>query len=314
MSTTITEAINTLLFRQQEYATAVANRFSAVRTSLQAKADKTYVDDRFTNLIGIAPTTLDTLQEIAAQILADNDSIGSLTAAIADRPTLTTVEGLIATALAGVDLSTLSGAVTSALQGVSDVNSRCNLIESTLGDQGNQIQTTSSLLSTLTTNFDDLSAVVTGNLPRLDELDIAVFGDPNDTNSVGLGQQITNLATAQDSLFQLVDSHIALLQTQGTQLALKATQTDLDGVSSRVSANEVAITALNNTKANTAWVSEQLGGKVSQNAFDTTIANLTVAKASQADLTALDNQVEALIDGISTQYQASLAVLQAISL
>lgn len=72
------------------------------------KADKSYVDQRFTDLVGAAPEALDTLEEIADQ-LASHDNLGTaLTAELATKASKAEVETQIAEAETRTD-NKLSG-------------------------------------------------------------------------------------------------------------------------------------------------------------------------------------------------------------
>jgi hypothetical protein len=55
----------------------------------QGYATQTYVDGRFTNLIGVAPAALDTLKEIADQLASDESIVSSLTTTVASKVSLT---------------------------------------------------------------------------------------------------------------------------------------------------------------------------------------------------------------------------------
>ena len=72
------------------------------------KADKSYVDQRFTDLVGAAPEALDTLEEIAAQLAEQGDVGTALTTELGKKASKTEVESQIAEAETRTD-NKLSG-------------------------------------------------------------------------------------------------------------------------------------------------------------------------------------------------------------
>lgn len=72
------------------------------------KADKSYVDQRFTDLVGAAPEALDTLEEIAAQLAEQGDVGTALTTELGKKASKTEVETQIAEAETRTD-NKLSG-------------------------------------------------------------------------------------------------------------------------------------------------------------------------------------------------------------
>lgn len=73
----------TLQARLEAFATRVATEFKAVRTSLAEKASIAQVDQRISAVVGSAPAAFDTLQEIAAQLQAEEGASGALVAGLA---------------------------------------------------------------------------------------------------------------------------------------------------------------------------------------------------------------------------------------
>ena len=62
---------------------------ASLNTTLGNYASISYVDTRFTNLIGAAPAALDTLKEIADQLASDESVVSSLTTTVAGKVSLT---------------------------------------------------------------------------------------------------------------------------------------------------------------------------------------------------------------------------------
>lgn len=70
----------TLRARIEALAATVANEIKGLRTALEGKASIAQVDGRITAIVGGAPAAYDTLQEIAAQLQADQSASGALVA------------------------------------------------------------------------------------------------------------------------------------------------------------------------------------------------------------------------------------------
>lgn len=82
---------------------------TGLQTALDGKASTTYVDGKFTDLIGAAPAALDTLKEIADQLANDESVVSALTTAVSNKANTTDVNTALATKVdkvAGKQLST----------------------------------------------------------------------------------------------------------------------------------------------------------------------------------------------------------------
>lgn len=112
MSTTA-ELLTALAAQQAAYTTAITGKITEIRDSLDDKAAIAYVDSAIAAIVGMAPADLNTLQEIAAALDADGDTIVSLQTQINARALdadLTTAETNIASLT--TSLGTTAGAVT----------------------------------------------------------------------------------------------------------------------------------------------------------------------------------------------------------
>ena len=58
---------------------------TGLQTALDGKASTTYVDGKFTDLIGVAPAALDTLKEIADQLANDESAVSALTTTVSNK-------------------------------------------------------------------------------------------------------------------------------------------------------------------------------------------------------------------------------------
>ena len=64
---------------KSQYVVDQANIQALITDLTNTKSDKTYVDERFTNLLGgVLPSTLDTIHEISQALQNDNNSINSI--------------------------------------------------------------------------------------------------------------------------------------------------------------------------------------------------------------------------------------------
>lgn len=82
---------------------------STVNTTIATKANKSYVDLKFTELVGLAPATLDTLGEIADKLLANESSDAALVSVVASKVDKIAGKGLSTNDYTNSDKSKLDG-------------------------------------------------------------------------------------------------------------------------------------------------------------------------------------------------------------
>lgn len=290
---TTTEIIVSLTLKQQEFNTAVVGKFNAVKTALTDKASTAYVDDKFEQLVGLAPSTLDTLQEIATAISGNQDSIGALSTQIAARPTTAAVETLISTAVAGIDYSSVNTDITAVETLANQALTRVGVVET---DLATYISDNDAALAN--TNADVATALTGLAAAQTDvgQLQVAVFGDPQDPQSASIAQQITGVETAISDVVTLVDGHTAILTAHTAQINSKASSADLISVTARVTTAEAGIVTLTNNKADAATVTSALA-----------------TKAAAADLTALEASLQDALTELTDNYTAVTAALAVIT-
>lgn len=63
----------------------IDNKILTINSSINSKASQLYVDNKFTEIIGLAPETLDTLGEIADKLLANESSDAALVSIVANK-------------------------------------------------------------------------------------------------------------------------------------------------------------------------------------------------------------------------------------
>ncbi|GAB3282725.1 hypothetical protein GCM10027347_59130 [Larkinella harenae] len=67
---------------------------AALQAQVNGKADKTYVDQRFTDLLNAAPATLDTLKELSDALGNDANFAATMTASLAQKANLSVTSSL----------------------------------------------------------------------------------------------------------------------------------------------------------------------------------------------------------------------------
>lgn len=63
----------------------IDNKILTINSSINAKVSQLYVDNKFTEIVGLAPATLDTLGEIADKLLANESSDAALVSVVANK-------------------------------------------------------------------------------------------------------------------------------------------------------------------------------------------------------------------------------------
>lgn len=313
MSTT-TQLVSDVLAAQVAYHGAVASKFSQVATALNQRASILYVDQKISDLIGMAPTTLDTLSEIASQIITNGDSIAAINSAISVRPTTTVVEGMIADAVASINYSSLQtadAANTAAIQ----------VVAADLVDLDDRVDATESAISILQssadasgTNIFDLQSTVSGHTQDLLDISVILNGHAGAEPPVeGLLQQVASQSSTISDVYTLAESHTGLIIANTSAIATKASQASLDSAVGRVATLETSVGTLTTTKASIAYVDTQLAGYATLSGFNAAISDLESTKAEAADLVSLDSKLEIVLTNMKDNMDAAVTALNAIT-
>lgn len=90
------------------YALTAANIADQITEAVAPKADKVYVDQRFTDIVGAAPAALDTLKEIADQLSSDQGAVATLTTVVSTKASQTYVDQQLTLKADNASLSTVA--------------------------------------------------------------------------------------------------------------------------------------------------------------------------------------------------------------
>ena len=239
-------------------------------TALSLKAK---VDDAINGLVGAAPETLNTINELAAALNNDPDVINNLMSQIGTKTTLAQVQAEIATALTPID-------------------SRLDALEAAIGGGSNFMQTG---VTDLGTNPVALAGDVGEPLTLKAILEAGKVTDAN------LGTQISDLAASTTSAIAAAQATLSgdIATVQGNlDAAVGALQAADSGLDARIDALEAAAPDLQ-TKTGSLDQNTVLDGG-SQVLLTTVLANLkayadSIGAGADADLAALQSSFNAFV-------------------
>ena len=254
--------INTLISNKADKGTTLAEY--SIQDAYTKNETIDLVDGRFQTLIGTAPAALDTIQEIAAQMMADQSAAASIVTTLgtkADKSDLNTTDA---------NLANLTSVVASKAS-----QDSVNTLSTTVGSLNTNLASKASQTSvdTLSGSVNTLSSAVSS---KAESADLASL-----TTTVN-GKADKSSTYTKTETVSLVDARFAALI--GTAPANLDT---LQEIAAQMASDESAVSALTATVAS----------KASQSSVDTlsgTVSDLSSAvdgKASQVDLTALTARV-----------------------
>ena len=255
-------AINTLISEKADKGTTLAEY--SIQDAYTKNETIDLVDGRFQILIGTAPAALDTIQEIAAQMMADQSAAASIVTTLgtkADKSDLNTTDA---------NLAILTSVVASKAS-----QDSVNTLSSTVGSLNTNLAFKASQTSvdTLSGSVNTLSSAVSSKAENADLVSLT-------TTVTGKADKVSTYTKTET--VSLVDARFAALI--GTAPANLDT---LQEIAAQMASDESAVSALTATVASKASQSsvDTLSGAVSD------LSNTVDGKASQVDLTVLAARV-----------------------
>ena len=273
----------------------VDDQLSGVDSSLILKADKTYVDSKINDLVGTAPQTLDTLQEIANAIAEDANFSVTVINSIASKASQSYVN---------TEINTLQ----------SQINDRAttSYVDTQLGLKGDKTYIDTQLALKSDTSVVNIALDTKASLTELNnlsslvntkvdasyvQLEIADAKSYTDTSVTGLASQT------------YVDNKVQITKDEILGGASPAYDTLLE-LQNALSNNTDAVTAITNqlaTKASTTYV---------DNSVSNLQANLQADIDTKASITYVDSQIASIppppsLTGYATETYVNTAIQNA---
>lgn len=314
-----------LQFSIQTLDTKVDTHKSSLDTSISQlntnKADITYVDTKITDLIGGAPTMLNTLNELAAAISNDNNfssTIVSLVGTKADKTYTDSQDTILQNSINANLLYTNSQLDTKVntidydaykVQVSSDLNNKVNI--SDYNTQVSQLQNSINTKVSQTlfdASFSDLSNTKVDNTTfqtSTNNLQTQIDTKANSTyvdTQLALKANQSTVDTSFSTLQSVVDTKASSSYVD-TQLALKSNQTDVQSSFANVQ-NQL------DTKASSTYVDTQLALKANQSSLENSVASLQSDINSKASTSYVDQQL--LLKVNTSDAQATTANLTSL--
>jgi hypothetical protein len=263
---------------------------SSLSNLANSKSDITYVDQKFTDLMGgVTPATLDTINEIASALQTDSNSINTIFTNLSTKVNQTDYDNYVLSNDYNV----------TELQNIKANTSYVNTINTTL--QSSKLDKTafnsfkllndSSLLSIQT---EKLNVTDFNNEKGYLQTDInsRVLQSIYDIDKTNTNSSITNLSNTKANI-TYVDSVDAVLQSNITNLqSNKADKSYVDSVDTVLQAD---ITSLSNTKANIVYVDS--ADQLLQTNINTLASN---TQTQVNNLQSADESLQSQITNLST--------------
>ena len=259
------------------------------------------INTRIGEVVGAAPTTLDTLNEIAAAFNNNPNYADSVTAALADKASLTQLaskaplESPTFTGTAIFDVATFAGEVNVPTPQSSDDSTK----PATTAFVQDKVEVLTAEILALETSTD-------GNL------------DTITTNVQGIAEDVVDLQTSVTSIntsITNINGDVSTLQANDISQTNSLTELDtrLDAAESTITGNSASISTINTTLSNIATDISSLDGRVDStesdiSSIDNTILGVqgdissinTTISGIQSDVSDLDSSLTSATSNIST--------------
>lgn len=313
----------------------VDDQLSTVSSQLALKADTNYVDTKINDVVGAAPSTLDTLQEIASAIAEDANFSVTIINQIATKSSKTYVDGEVASLQSQINDRPLTSYVNQQL----DLKGDTTYINAQLALKSNAADVTTALAAKA--NASDLSSLTTVVSSKADTsyvnskiVEAKSYADSAVSSATtGLATQVYvdnktqmvkddilgGASTAYDTLLEL---QTALLDNGDAVAALTnqiATKSSITYVDNAVANLQANLQTDINTKASITYVDSQIAAippPVSLTGYATeSYVNTAIQNVNGADLTnyATKSYVDTAITDLSGNYASQSYVDTAIA-
>jgi predicted nucleic acid-binding Zn-ribbon protein len=261
------------------------------------------INTRIGEVVGAAPTTLDTLNEIAAAFNNNPNYADSVTAALADKASLTQLaskaplESPTFTGTAVFDAATFAGEVNVPTPQSSDDSTK----PATTAFVQDKVEMLTAEILALETSTD-------GNL------------DTITTNVQGIAEDVVDLQTSVTSIntsITNINGDIATLQANDISQtnSLTGLDTRLDAAESTITGNSASISTINTTLSNIATDISSLDGRVDSTESDISSIDTTILGV-QGDISSINTTISGIqsdvsdLDSSLTSAQSNISTLQ----
>ena len=261
------------------------------------------INTRIGEVVGAAPATLDTLNEIAAAFNNNPNYADSVTAALADKASLTQLaskaplESPTFTGTAVFDAATFAGEVNVPTPQSSDDSTK----PATTAFVQDKVEMLTAEILALETSTD-------GNL------------DTITTNVQGIAEDVVDLQTSVTSIntsITNINGDIATLQANDISQtnSLTGLDTRLDAAESTITGNSASISTINTTLSNIATDISSLDGRVDSTESDISSIDTTILGV-QGDISSINTTISGIqsdvsdLDSSLTSAQSNISTLQ----
>jgi peptidoglycan hydrolase CwlO-like protein len=261
------------------------------------------INTRIGEVVGAAPTTLDTLNEIAAAFNNNPNYADSVTAALADKASLTQLaskaplESPTFTGTAVFDAATFAGEVNVPTPQSSDDSTK----PATTAFVQDKVEVLSAGILALETSTDGSLDTIT-------------------TNVQGIAEDVADLQTSVTSIntsITSINGDVATLQANDISQTNSLTELDtrLDAAESTITGNSASISTINTTLSNIATDISSLDGRVDSTESDISSIDTTILGV-QGDISSINTTISGIqsdvsdLDSSLTSAQSNISTLQ----
>ena len=267
------------------------------------------INTKIAEVVGSAPGTLDTLQEIANAFNNNPNYADSVSAAMADKASLAQLatkaplESPTFSGTATFDAATFTGIVTVATPSLSDDSTKP---ATTAFVQDKMELMDAELNSAITTLSTDVNASIATTNTTVSQLATSTTSSLNTitTNVTGISEDVADLQTSVTSIntsITDINGDISTLQANDISQTNSLTELDtrLDAAESTITGNSASISTINTTISNIQTDVSTLDGRIDSNDSDISLINTTIS-GIQSDVSDLDSSLGSAKSDIST--------------